>query len=244
MLWLANGTRGLCSPDLKVHTCKWVMRAPSMTLRSALGGACIFLWLASLVGCGASPASSPPPPPPPKDFGITLSPATITADPDSSTSTFTVSVVGQNGFASPVTITLSGLPSGATTSPSAPFSAAAGSTKTVTISVPATVQPGKYTLTVGGTSGVLTHTASLPFTVTVAQDFSINLSATAITAGPGTSNCNFTVLIAGLNGFADSVSVSLSGLPAGTTTSPTTPFNVAAGSSQVVTLSIPSTAQS
>lgn len=173
-----------------------------------------------------------------------LSPAKITADVDSSSSTFTVSVVGQNGFASPVTLTLSGLPGGATTSPSAPFSAAAGSTQTVTISVPGTAQPGSYTLTVGGTSGALTHTASLPLTVRDARDFSINLSAAAITADPGTSNCNFTVSIAGLNGFADAVSVGLTGLPAGATTSPTTPFNVAAGSSQVVTLSIPSTAQS
>lgn len=218
------------------------MRVPSATLYRALGYACVFLWLGSLVGCGGSAPSSPPPPP--KDFGIVLSPATITADVDSSSTSFTVSVVGQNGFASPVNVTVSGLPAGATTSPSAPFSAAAGSPQTVTISVPATVQPGSYTLTIGGTSGALTHTANLPLTVTNAQDFSIHLSATAITAGPGTSNCNFTVSIAGLNGFADSVSVSLTGLPAGTTTSPTTPFNVAAGGSQVVTLSIPSTTQS
>ena len=173
-----------------------------------------------------------------------LSPAAIGAEVGNPSSTFTVSVVGQNGFAGPVSVTFSGLPSGATTSPSAPFSLAAGSTQTVTLSVPGTVQPGSYTLTVGGTSGALTHTASLPLTVTAGPDFSINLSATAVTADPGTSNCNFAVSIAGLNGFADAVSVSLTGLPAGATTSPTTPFNVAAGSSQVVTLAIPSTTQS
>src|ERR1051326_6486350 len=84
---------------------------------------------------------------------------------------------------------------------------------------------------------------NLPLTITAAQDFTIGLSPTTLTAAPGSSNANFSVSISSVNGFAGSVSVSLTGLPSGTTSSPASPFNVASGASQTVTLSFPTTVQ-
>ena len=198
----------------------------------------VCIWLLSFVGCGGAPA--PVSSPSPKDFGIALSPATITAIAGGSQSTFAVSTTGQNGFANAVMVTLSGLPAGATASPASPFSVPAGGSQTVTLSIPATVSAGNFTLTASGASAALTHSATLALTVDPGEDFSIATvpSALTVTAGGSTS---FAVSIAGQNGFSDSVTVMLSGLPAGVTASPASPFIVPAGGSQAVTLSIAAT---
>jgi hypothetical protein len=218
------------------------MRLPSTTLLNALGTICLLLYAGSLVGCGGSTAAGPPPPPP-KDFSITLSSATITADAPSSNSTFAVSITGESGFANPVTVTLSGLPAGATTSPAAPFNLAAGGSQAVALSIPATVSAGNFTVSVSGTSTGLKHSAELQLTVNSAKDFTVMSSPSSLTVSAGGSVSTFALLIVGHNGFSDSVTVSLSGLPAGVTTSPAAPFTVAAGGSQTVTVSVPTTVQ-
>lgn len=199
----------------------------------------ISLFFSALTGCGGSPAATTIPPQ--QDFTISVSPASVITDPDSPTSTFTVSIAGVNGFSGAVTINLTGLPTGATTSPAFPLSLAAGGSQIVTLSIPATALAGNYTLALSATSGSMTHAAQLGLTVNSGQDFSIVPSPATITAVAGSSNASFVVSITGLDGFTASVSLSLAGLPAGTTTSPSFPFNVAAGSSQTVTLSIPAT---
>src|SRR5205807_1899681 len=154
---------------------------------------------------------------------------------------FAVSISGQNGFSDAVSVMLSGLPAGVTTSPTSPFSVGVGNSQTVTLSVPATVPAGTYTITASGTSSALTHAAPLSLTVNPAPDFSIALTPDTVTANAGSSNSSFAVSITGQNGFSDSVTVTLSGLPAGVTTSPASPFSVAAGNSQTVILSVPAT---
>lgn len=193
--------------------------------------------LSSLVACSTGPNS----PPPVADFSIAVSPAAITAAAGSSNSKFTVSTTGQNGFTGSATVTLSGLPAGATTSPASPFNVAAGGSQAVTVSVPATAAGSNYTVTATGSSGSLTHSTALTLTVNATQDFSIALSPNAITTGAGTSSSTFNASITGLNGFTGTAAVTITGLPAGATTSPASPFNVAVGSSQTVTLSLPTT---
>jgi hypothetical protein len=193
--------------------------------------------LASLVACSTGPNS----PPPVGNFNIVVSPTTITAAAGSSNVTFTVSTTAQNGFTGSAAVTLSGLPAGATTSPASPFNLAAGSSQTVTVSVPATSANSNYIVTATGSSGSLTHSTALTLTVNAAQDFSIALSPNAITTGAGTSSSTFNASITGLNGFTGSAAVTLTGLPAGATTSPASPFNLATGTGQTVTLSLPAT---
>ena len=214
------------------------MRVPSTTRLNASGTICVLLYIGSLVGCGGSTAA---PLPPPKDFSIKLSPATVTAEVHSSSSAFAVSIAGESGFANPVTVTLSGLPAGATTFPVAPFTVTAGGSQTVTLSISATVSPGSYTVSASGTSTALTHSAQLQLTVNAGQDFSLALSPTTVTTNAGSSNASFAVSVTGQNGFTGSVTFALAGLPGGTTTSPASPFNVPAGSSQTVVLSVPPT---
>jgi hypothetical protein len=193
--------------------------------------------LLSFVGCGGVPASVTPPPA--QDFTIASSPSTLAATAGAPNSSFTVSITGKNGFTGSVAVTISGLPAGATTSPASPFNLPAGSSQIVSLSVPASAPVGNFMLTLSGTSAALNHSASLALTVNPEQDFSIAPSPSTITVAAGTSSSNFSVSIAGQNGFADSVMVTLSGLPVGVTSSPASPFSVAAGSSQTVTLSFP-----
>lgn len=122
---------------------------------------CIALWLSTLVGCGNG--SHPPTSSGIKDFGISVSPATITANADSSSSAFTISTTAQNGFSDQVTIAISGLPAGATTSPAFPFGVPVSKSQTVTLSLSAST--GSFPLTVTATSGSSTHSASLILTI-------------------------------------------------------------------------------
>ena len=209
------------------------------SLRTANSAFILCMGLSSLIACSNGPSSTPPPA---ENFSIALSPSAVTTGAGMSNSTFTASITGLNGFAGSAAVTLSGLPTGTTTSPACPFNVAAGSSQTVALSVPATASSSNYTVTATANSGSLTHTTALTLTVSAAPDFSIALSPNAITTGPGTSNSTFTASITGLNGFTGSAAVTLSGLPAGTTTSPASPFIIAAGSSQTVTLSVPGSA--
>jgi hypothetical protein len=199
---------------------------------------CLGLSLLTMVGCGAAP-TAPPTNTATKDFGIVVSPATVTAVAGSSNSTFTVSTTGQNGFSDSVTVAISGLPAGATTSPAFPFSVSVSKSQTVTLSVPAS--NGDFPLTITGSSGSLTHSASLKLMINAAQDFRLDVSPSTIAAAPGSSSSSFTVSASGQNGFNGSVGVAVSGLPAGASTLPASPFSVPAGSSQNVSLSIPTT---
>jgi hypothetical protein len=178
---------------------------------------------------------------PGQDFSIATVPSTLTVTAGGSTS-FAVSITGENGFSDSVAVTLSGLPAGVTTSPASPIIVAAGGSQAVTLSLPPTVSAGNFTLTASGTSAALTHTATLALTVDPVADFNIVLSGAALTVNAGFSS-SFTVSITAQGGFAGSVAVTLAGLPAGATTSPASPFTVAAGSSQpvVVVVSVPAT---
>src|ERR1700693_4799672 len=87
-----------------------------------------------------------------------------------------------------------------------------------------------------GCGGAPTPVSSPP-----AKDFSIALSPATVTVIAGGSHSTFAVSTTGQNGFANAVMVTLSGLPAGATASPASPFSVPAGGSQTVALSIPPT---
>jgi hypothetical protein len=62
-----------------------------------------------------------------------------------------------------------------------------------------------------------------------APDFSLGLSANSISVQQGATNNSLSVSVTALNGFTGSVQVSLSGLPVGVISNPTSPFMVAAG---------------
>ena len=158
---------------------------------------------------GATLVVNPPPPP---DFSLSASPGSQTIIQGGSTS-YTITIAPANGFNSAVTLSVSGLPSGAggTFSPNP-----ATSTSTLGVTTLSTTPTGSYALTVSGTGGSLTRPTGVTLVVNAAPDFSLSASpgSQTIVAGGSTS---YAVSVARTSGFADAVSLSVNGLPSGAT---------------------------
>jgi hypothetical protein len=105
-------------------------------------------------------------PPPPPDFTLTVSPTNQTVH-RGSTATFTITVMGTNGFNGTVTLS-------ATISPvnrhgpalSLPSTVGPYSTSTLTVATGHNTPQGIYTITVKATSGSLVHTFTITLNVT------------------------------------------------------------------------------
>ncbi len=128
-----------------------------------------------------------------------------------SSATSTIYVYGQNGFSGAVSFAISGLPGGVTASFSP--NPATGSTM-LTVSASSSASVGQYMVTVTGTSGAQTATTSFPLTVSP-QTFTLS-SYGSLTIGVGNSG-SIAVTVLPQYGFAGSVRLSASGLPAGVT---------------------------
>lgn len=72
-------------------------------------------------------------------------------------------------------------------------------------------------------------------------DFSLSLSASSISVSQGATSSAVNVSISPSNGFTGNVQVTLSGLPAGVTSNPASPFTIAAGASASVVFGASST---
>jgi uncharacterized membrane protein len=161
--------------------------------------------------------------PPPPHFSIEVNPASLTIAQGSS-DTSTIIVTSLNGFESAVTLSVSGAPAGVTTAFSVnPVTPPADGTaiSTLTIDVGTTVTPNTYSLTITGTSGDLSHTAVLSLTVTelpLEPDFEISAFPDSLTIIRGESDTS-TITVTSLHGFSSAVTLSVSGVPSGVTTS-------------------------
>lgn len=98
------------------------------------------------------------------DFTITVSPTSRSVRHGRSTS-YTVTIGAVNGFSGSVSLSVSGLGSGATGSFN-PTSVTGSGNSTMTIRTTFSAQRGTFTLTVKGTSGSLSHTKTVTLTVT------------------------------------------------------------------------------
>src|SRR5258708_2337411 len=108
-------------------------------------------------GCGGTP------PPPANDFSISANPTSLSLQQGASgTSAITTAVT--SGSAQTVSLSASGLPSGATASFSPALITGAGSS-TLTISTASSTPAGTYLVTVTGKGTSATHTASISLTV-------------------------------------------------------------------------------
>src|SRR5215469_17827010 len=70
-------------------------------------------------------------------------------------------------------------------------------------------------------------------------DFTLFVSPAQVSTTVGTVTPSVFVSVAPVNGFTGSVLVTLSGLPAGSTSQPASPFTIAAGGSQSFVFSVP-----
>ena len=152
------------------------------------------------------------------DFAISAAPSALSVvQGTSGTSTISTSVSG--GFNSAISLSASGLPTGASASFSPTSIAAPGSgSSTATITAGAATPAGTYTVTITGTGGGITHTTSVTLTVTssATPDFTISASPPSLSVVQGASGSS-TVTTTVSGGFNAAVALSSSGAPAGTT---------------------------
>lgn len=97
------------------------------------------------------------------DFTISATPATASVVQGSSAG-YTVAVGSLSGFDGSVNLTVSGLPTGATSSFS-PAAIGPGSSSTLTVNTDVTSPANTATLTITGTSGTITHTTTVSLAV-------------------------------------------------------------------------------
>jgi hypothetical protein len=146
------------------------------------------------------------------DFSLSASPASVTAAQGGSATT-TVTVAPQGGFGGAVTLSVSGLPAGATAS----FDQNPTTTSSLLTLGGGTAVAGTYALTVTGVSGALTHNTPVSFTVTgppPPADFALSAAPSSVTVTQG-SSAPTTITVTPQNGFSGTVDLSVAGLPPG-----------------------------
>src|SRR6267143_4265639 len=108
--------------------------------RSFVALGCLASLVAFLVvGCGGGGSSGPPPPP---DFSLSVNPSTLSMTVGTISPPAVITVAGQNGFTGQVSISVTGLPAGATTSPAGPFTVSAFGSQQVVLFIPPAAQTG------------------------------------------------------------------------------------------------------
>jgi len=94
------------------------------------------------------------------DFTVTSSPSTLTLSPRQVSST-TVTITSLNGFAQPVTLTVSGLPIGVTAALTPSSLAGGAGVSTLTLTLGNKPALGTFVITVTATSGMIVHTSAI-----------------------------------------------------------------------------------
>jgi uncharacterized membrane protein len=175
------------------------------------------------------------------DFSLTATPSSQTISAGGSAS-YTASVSPINSFTGSVALTVTGLPSGATASfnPSS-ISGGTGSS-TLSITTNNTVAAGNYTLTITGTSGTTSHTATVALSINAQPDFTLSANPNSLSVNAGSSGAS-TVSVGVVNGFSGAVALSVSGAPSGVTATLSS-SSVNAPGSATLTVTAPSSAAS
>jgi uncharacterized membrane protein len=172
---------------------------------------------------------------PANTFSLAASPSSQTVTQGASTS-YGVTITPMGSFSGLVTLSVSGLPSGASGT-FAPNPAMTSSTLSLTTST--TTPAGTYTLTITGTSGTLTQTTTVTLVVNPLPDFTLNASPASQAVNQG-GTANFNVAIGSIGGFNGQVTLSVSGQPSGIAPPTFTP-NPATTSSTLSVVTNPTT---
>ncbi len=150
------------------------------------------------------------------DFSISVTPDSATVPPGGALLA-QVSIAPLNDFSGSVTVNITGLPMGATISPSSPFTVASGS-QNITISVAANAAQGNFTVGLQASSRNLQHSASLALQVQpqALASFSLSVSSDQLffsQGGSASTTVSPTVISSGNANYA--VELSVVGLPPG-----------------------------
>jgi hypothetical protein len=177
------------------------------------------------------------------DFSIAASPSSQTVSAGQST-TYTVTVTRVNGFTGTITLSVSGLPSGATGSwklangTSSNIVPSNQNSATLTVQTAASTPTGTYQPVITGTNGKMSNTTTITLAVQQASqpNFTLSMSPSTRTISPD-DQASYAVSVNRVNGFSGSVSLSVGGLPKGATAS-WSPSATIPSSSSSATLSV------
>ncbi len=161
--------------------------------------------------------------PTPGDFGIGVSPQSVSTSPGGSASA-TATITSIDGFSSPVTLSATGQPPGVsvTFSPGTVTPSAGGSADSaVSLSVANDVSQGFYPITITGSGGggvsavIIEHSTELDLQVSSPQDFTITVTPSSVSSKQGQST-TATVTVSAIGGFSAQVGLSTgNGVPSG-----------------------------
>ncbi len=152
------------------------------------------------------------------NFSLSASPTAITVNRGSSV-TSTISVARTGGFTGSVSLAIGTLPTGVTGSCTP--NPITGTSCTLTISASSSATLGSSNVTLTGTNGTLSHTATIALTVAPAStpDFSLSAAPATLSIAQGSSSAS-TITVTPSGGFTGSVALAVtSTLPAGVTAS-------------------------
>lgn len=181
----------------------------------------------------------------PADFSLSVMPTSISLTANGTTTAVSVLATAQNGFSSNVQVAIAGLPTGVTAQPSS-LTLTPGTAATLSLTAPAGTAAESSTATLTGTSGALTHIASLPITVITPSpaqaDFSLAVSPQSLSLIIGGVGQAVQLTTTALNGFTGTTAVAFTGLPAGVTANPAS-VSLTPGAPQSITLTAANSAQ-
>jgi len=143
------------------------------------------LALFTAIGCGGGDESGPT-----GSIQLTASPSALTLQ-QGGTGTVTVTLVRGGGFADPVNVTVTGLPSGVTLSVTPAQLTGTTTQAVVTVNVASTVPAGTYTATVTGTAtGIGSTTVTYSLTVTATPTYALTATLVGKTDSVGSDAAN------------------------------------------------------
>jgi subtilisin family serine protease len=174
------------------------------------------------------------------DYTVGVSPSSVTVAAGGQAS-YGVTVTGVNGFAGDVALSLNGLPSSVGSATFSPAVVSGGGPSQLTVTTSASAPPGTYPLTITGTSGTTTHTATATLVIPQPPNFSLGVTPSTRTISSG-SAAAYTVSVGSLNGFTGNVALSLSGLPASVGSAAFNPAVVSGGATSQLTVTTLGTA--
>jgi hypothetical protein len=159
------------------------------------------------------------------DFSVNVTPASQTTAAGG-TAAYTATVTAINGFNSAVTLSCSGLPTGASCAfvPPAVTPGASPATSALTITTTTATPIATTSVTVTGTAGALTHNKSVSLTVTAAPDFTIGATALAPASVAAGGSATSAITVTALNGFTGPATLSCSSITPAVTPAPTCAF--------------------
>jgi len=174
--------------------------------------------LAVLVSsCGGSTPTDPDPDPDPATISISIDPSTGTVEQGGSLVVTGTATIG-GAFSGGVTFAVTGLPAGVTISVGTITTSGSTATAPITVTVGASVAAGTYSGTITASGSGVSDSVAYSLTVTEAPGFSLG-TVENISIQQGTSGSR-AVAIERTGGFAESVTITVEGAPAGMTVTP------------------------